>query len=58
MALPSVDIEKIKKSFEQFDLELRETAEWNDWAERKSQVYAIVHDGRKYPPKKIGVIRI
>lgn len=53
MALPSVDSQKIFNSLEQFDTELRNTDEWNDWDAKKSQVYAIDYNGRKYPPKKI-----
>jgi hypothetical protein len=37
----------------EFDETLRDTAEWRDWGQKRSQVYAVVCEGRLYPPKKI-----
>lgn len=53
MALPIVDRSRVEDAMRQFDQELRNTAEWQDWDKKKSQVYAIEYEGKNYPPKKI-----
>lgn len=53
MTIPQVDPEAISKAIQEFDASLRQTEEWSRWEDNKAQVWAIRHDGRRYPPKKI-----
>lgn len=51
--IPDVDRSRIEVALAEFDDRLRETKPWFKWESRASQLYAIEHDGRRYPPKKI-----
>src|SRR5688572_12074097 len=53
MAIPRVDREKVLEAIKTFDQTLADTDEWRSWDEKGSQVWALVHDGRRYPPKKV-----
>jgi 5-methylcytosine-specific restriction protein A len=53
LAIPGVDRLAIERALDQFDRELRSTASWSNWEYNEAQLYAIEHDGRRYPPKKI-----
>jgi 5-methylcytosine-specific restriction protein B len=45
--------EQILAAFERFDKDFRDSPAWLGWEARESNVYAIVHDGKIYPPKRI-----
>jgi len=53
MSIPEVSREKIVEALQIFDRELRESQEWQGWEQRRSYKYAISHEGKLYPPKKI-----
>jgi 5-methylcytosine-specific restriction enzyme B len=53
MAIPKVDGEAIKKALHEFDQTIRVAPEWEAWEENKAQAWALVEEGRRYPPKKI-----
>jgi hypothetical protein len=36
-----------------FDQELRRSPEWTGWEKNKAHLYAIEHDGNRYPVKQI-----
>ncbi|MCO4890900.1 HNH endonuclease [Cupriavidus sp. WGtm5] len=38
---------------DEFDRVLRGTQKWEDWETKKSQLYAISDQGKRYPPKQI-----
>ena len=40
-------------ALERFDNELRLLPSWVNWHEKKSQRFAISHDGKLYPPKQV-----
>jgi 5-methylcytosine-specific restriction enzyme A len=50
---PSLTRASVLKALRQFDSTLRGTPEWAQWEQNKAHKYAIVHQGRKYPVKKI-----
>jgi hypothetical protein len=37
----------------QFDQELRHSPEWAGWEQNKAHLYAIEHDGSRFPVKQI-----
>lgn len=53
MAIPRVSREKILEAIREFDSVLLPTDEWRNWENKASQVWALVHDEKYYPPKKI-----
>ena len=52
-AIPSVPNEAIHEAMARFDNELRDAPDWQGWDLKQTQVYAIDHGGRRYPPKQI-----
>ncbi|MEO8120125.1 MAG: HNH endonuclease [Rhodoferax sp.] len=52
-ALPVVDPKKLQAAMVEFDNDFRDSPEWAGWEANQAQLYAIVHEGRRYPPKKI-----
>lgn len=53
MLLPDIERLGLEKALERFDLELRQKTEWNGWETRAAQKFVILHNGVRYPPKKI-----
>lgn len=53
MAIPEVEREKIIQALKEFDVKLRDTEEWCNFTQKKNHKYAISHDGKLYPVKKI-----
>jgi hypothetical protein len=53
MVLPRVRRENILEAIHEFDTALLPTDEWCTWESKASQVWALLHDGKRYPPKKI-----
>ncbi|WP_052808414.1 MrcB family domain-containing protein [Methyloterricola oryzae] len=53
MSIPRVTRDKILKAIQEFDSNLLPTDEWRTWENNPSQVWALAHDGKRYPPKKI-----
>lgn len=53
MALPPVNPARIDEALAQFDREERPSPKWKGWETRESYKYAIVKNGRLYPPKEI-----
>jgi 5-methylcytosine-specific restriction protein B len=53
MALPPVNPALIDEALAQFDQEERASPKWQGWEERDNYKYAIVKNGRLYPPKEI-----
>src|SRR5215510_14647495 len=51
--IPSIDRERIIEAIEEFDRTVRDTPEWQGWENNRAQKWAIDHQGRVYPPKKI-----
>src|SRR5579859_2677606 len=45
--------DKLLSALDQFDRNLRDTAEWVGWEKRQTHKYAIAHNGLKYPVKEI-----
>lgn len=53
MAIPRVSKEKIIEAIQDFETKLLPTDEWRNWESNAVQVWALVHEGKNYPPKKI-----
>jgi hypothetical protein len=53
MAIPRVDRERILEAIQEFDTVVLPTDEWRAWENNASQVWALHHAGKNYPPKKI-----
>ena len=53
MVLPDVDRAALKDALRRFDADLRALQEWAEWETSAAQRFALVHEGRRYPPKKI-----
>lgn len=53
MAIAQVTQDAILNALAEFDDSLRASPEWAAWDTNKSQVWALEHEGRLYPPKKI-----
>lgn len=53
MALPQVDRDAVLRALNEFDANLRQSAEWANWDSKKSQLWALPHGDRLYPPKRI-----
>ena len=43
----------IQKAMRRFDLEMRDTAEWSQWEQRKTHKFALVFNGQRYPMKEV-----
>ncbi|WP_198398983.1 MrcB family domain-containing protein [Caballeronia hypogeia] len=53
MAIPQVERSKLLEAINEFDATLLPSEEWRDWQNNGAQVWALRHEGRLYPPKKI-----
>ncbi len=53
MLIPDVSREKLLESLVKYDTELRAKEEWRNFTQRKNHRYAISHDNKLYPIKKI-----
>lgn len=53
MTIPQADAHAVRQALEEFDRTLRGLPEWADWEQNKAQAWVLVHDGKRYPPKKI-----
>ncbi|MEJ7931623.1 DUF3578 domain-containing protein [Ramlibacter sp. AN1015] len=53
MTIPNVDAEAVRRAIDEFDRTLRNSPEWSSWEDNKAQAWVLVHDGKRYPPKKI-----
>lgn len=53
MAIPAVPRERLLDAMNQFDHEVRDSAEFRDWTENGAYRYAIEENGKLYPVKKI-----
>lgn len=49
----STTLDAIRNAIAVFDADYRGHIGWHDWEKRRSQKYALLHDGKIYPPKKI-----
>jgi predicted HNH restriction endonuclease len=52
-ATPPVLPQALLEAMARFDTELRHLPDWQGWDTKQSQLYAIEHDGHRYPPKQI-----
>lgn len=43
----------VEDALQQFDADLRKRQEWSGWESNAAQKFALVHNGLRYPPKKI-----
>ena len=53
MPIPQVATEALRDAMGRFDRDLRDTLDWRDWEQNKAHLYAIEHDGQRYPVKQI-----
>jgi 5-methylcytosine-specific restriction enzyme A len=53
LLLPDVERVELEEALQRFDSELRSLKEWNRWEARAAQKFALLHNGLRYPPKKI-----
>lgn len=53
MVLPPADRTALEEALRHFDATLRASSEWRDWETNAAQRFALVHNGLRYPPKKI-----
>jgi 5-methylcytosine-specific restriction protein B len=51
--IPPVEREKLVSALEEFDRTLRNKSDWKGWEDNRAQKWAIDHEGKLYPPKKI-----
>ena len=51
--IPETTREVLEAAMARFDVELRDTAEWQTWEGNQSHKYAIEWNGRRYPVKKV-----
>ena len=51
--IPPVDRETLLAAMQRFDAELRTLPEWQGWEDKRSHLYAIEHEGKRYPVKQI-----
>ena len=52
-ALPMVGRENLHTAMVEFDKELRALPEWAGWETNAAQKFAVVHESKRYPPKKL-----
>ena len=53
ISLPDRSREQIIDAIVKFDAEFRETQDWQNWTEKENHKYAIQHNEKLYPVKKI-----
>jgi 5-methylcytosine-specific restriction enzyme A len=53
MPIPQVATEALRDAMARFDRDFRDATEWADWEQNKAHLYAIEHDGQRYPVKQI-----
>lgn len=53
LGLPDVERAVLVDAIRRFDSDLRARQEWSGWEHSAAQRFALVHDGLRYPPKKI-----
>lgn len=53
LGLPDVERAVLVDAVRRFDSDLRARQEWSGWEHSAAQRFALVHDGLRYPPKKI-----
>ena len=51
--IPDVTADKLIEAMDRFDTDLRHTKKFSNWEEKRNQLYAVVRDGKRYPPKEI-----
>ena len=51
--IPEVTKEKVLGVLQDFDASLRSSAQMEGWEKQGGAKYALLHDGRRYPPKDI-----
>src|SRR4051794_32502565 len=51
--IPSVPVENLHAALTRFDRELRYTQDWASWESNNAHLYAIEHEGKRYPVKQI-----
>ena len=52
-ALPTVSQAELLAAFDAFDQKIRDTVAWGGWEVNAAHIFAVVHVGKRYPPKKI-----
>jgi len=50
---PTLTKKSVVAAMQEFNSSLRDAKEWAGWEESKAHRYAIEHDGKLYPVKKI-----
>jgi len=53
MPIPQVATETLRDAMTRFDRDFRDATEWADWEQNRAHLYAIEHDGQRYPVKQI-----
>jgi 5-methylcytosine-specific restriction protein A len=53
MTIPQVMTEALSHAMARFDQDFRTTPDWADWEQNRAHLYAIEHDGQRYPVKQI-----
>jgi 5-methylcytosine-specific restriction protein A len=53
VVLPPVDRTAFETALRQFDDTFRASPDWGSWESNAAQRFALVHNGLRYPPKKI-----
>jgi 5-methylcytosine-specific restriction protein A len=53
MPIPSITSAALLEAMTRFDEELRDSPEWAGWQHNKAHLFAIEHDGNRYPVKQI-----
>ena len=53
MPIRVVATEALADAMARFDRDFRDATEWASWEQNKAYLYAIEHDGRRYPVKQI-----
>jgi 5-methylcytosine-specific restriction enzyme A len=53
LQIPPVEPSSIEKALETFDSTLRATPEWHNWERSAAQRFALLRNGKRYPPKQI-----
>jgi 5-methylcytosine-specific restriction enzyme A len=53
VVLPPADKSVLEAALRQFDAEHRASPDWSFWENSAAQRFALMHNGRRYPPKKI-----
>lgn len=53
MAIPPVDRQRVVDALREFDETVRSSPEFLNWEDNLAQTYALTHEGKRYPPKKV-----